>query len=121
MDASPFLPGNLTINLSGVHIPPITVAEAIYTLQNLFGGHGVRRCCLFDRKLSAERNVVECTFGRLKAMCRCLTACLAVGIQNVVTVIMACVMLHIICKEKKHAVLSNELSEPVVELPILLF
>lgn len=82
-----------------------------------FGGHGDRRRCLFDRKLSSARMVVECTFGCLKLGWRCLTAHLPIGIQNVVPVIsLACVIVHNVCK-KGHTLLSNEVPEEGLKLP----
>lgn len=50
--------------------------------------------------LSQARNIVKCTFGRLKAYWRCPTARLAMAKENITTVIAICAVLHSIYTDK---------------------
>lgn len=116
MDGGLFVPGNPTVTIEGVQIPPLVVANGAYPLRRWlmtpYGGHGDSRRTLFDRHLNRAWDVVEGAFRRLKARWQCLTARLPVAETNVTAVITACVILHNICEESGHAVL-GELSEPV--------
>lgn len=115
MDARVFIPCHPTMM-----IPPFIVADGAYLLRswlmNVSGGISDRRCMLFDCRVSQARNVMECAFGCLKSWWRCLSLCLTMSLQNVVTTITACVILNNISKESHNSILSN--TEPeVVNLP----
>ncbi|XP_048373451.1 protein ANTAGONIST OF LIKE HETEROCHROMATIN PROTEIN 1-like [Sphaerodactylus townsendi] len=120
MDAGVFVPGNPTLDLNGVQVPALMVADGAYPIRRWlmkpFGKNGDTRRRTFDHALHRVRNVVECAFGRLKARWRCLTMRLPVFEENITTVITACVILHNICEEKGHGIvvdLCDSVSPPV--------
>ncbi|KAJ7331749.1 hypothetical protein JRQ81_013929 [Phrynocephalus forsythii] len=56
----------------------------------------------YNKVSNRTRNIVEHTFGRLKArFCR-LSVCMEAHIQNVNSIIASAVILHNICEKKKH-------------------
>ncbi|XP_048345353.1 putative nuclease HARBI1 [Sphaerodactylus townsendi] len=110
MDAGVFVPGNPTITIGDVQIPPLIVASGGYPIRRWlmkpYGGHGNSNRSLFDHRLSKAQSVVECAFWRLKARWQCLTV-LPVAEENATAVVTACVILHNICEERGHAVLGD--------------
>ncbi|XP_054842101.1 uncharacterized protein LOC129334205 [Eublepharis macularius] len=120
MDAGVFVPGNPTIEINGVQVPALMVADGAYPIRKWlmkpFGKNGDRRQQMFDHALCRARSVVECAFGRLKARWRCLTMRLPVFEENIATVITACVILHNICEEKGHGILVD-LCDPAPPIP----
>ena len=54
--------------------------------------------CNFNYRKSRVRMVVENAFGRLKGRWRCLQKCIDVQVDNAVTALRACVVLHNICE-----------------------
>ncbi|XP_054841812.1 uncharacterized protein LOC129333895 [Eublepharis macularius] len=109
MDAGAFIPGNPTLNLQGISVPPIIISDGAYPLRRWLmkpygtsAGSAAHRH--FDKVLCRARNTVERCFGRLKSRWRCLAARLNCREENVVTVVSACVILHNICEARGHPV-----------------
>ncbi|XP_054831196.1 uncharacterized protein LOC129342790 [Eublepharis macularius] len=119
MDAGSLVPGNPCLDLDGVVVPPIIIADGAYPLRPWLmkpygrtaeAGHHRD----FDRRLCRARNKVECCFGRYKGRWRCLSRRLQVREQNVVSVVTACAVLHNLCEERGHPVLGDlESPEPI--------
>ncbi|XP_054843778.1 uncharacterized protein LOC129335367 [Eublepharis macularius] len=112
MDAGSLVPGNPCLDLDGVLVPPLVIADGAYPmrpwLMKPYGRSAVAEHHRnFDRRLCRARNTVERCFGRLKSRWRCLSRRLQVREQNVVSVVTAYVVLHNICEEKGHPVLSS--------------
>ncbi|XP_048345295.1 protein ANTAGONIST OF LIKE HETEROCHROMATIN PROTEIN 1-like [Sphaerodactylus townsendi] len=108
MDNGVYVPGNPTVTLQGVTVPPVILGDGAFPMRKwLMKPYAPPHNALerqFNYHLSQARNVVECAFGRLKARWRCLTAKLKVFPQNVTSLVAACVVLHNICEEKGHEV-----------------
>ena len=56
---------------------------------------------IFNTKLRAVRNQIECAFGRLKARWRILNRPMDLGIEFIPTIIYCCFVLHNHCESKK--------------------
>ncbi|XP_028559424.2 uncharacterized protein LOC114582510 [Podarcis muralis] len=108
MDEGTFVPGNPTINMQGVEIPPLILAHSTYPMRKWlmkpYGGPLDQRKTIYNRTFNHCHSVVQQAFGRLKARWRCLTARLPVAEENVLAVVTACVVLHNICETKGHVV-----------------
>nr|XP_056700508.1 zinc finger protein 420-like [Euleptes europaea] len=121
MDAGEYIPGNPTLHLEGLLVPPLIVADGAYPMRRWlmkpFGRSRDRRKRNFDDALYRARNVAECAFARLKDRWRCLSVRLSV--KNVASMVRACVVLHNICEEKGHPLLQED-SEQVPSLADLL-
>ncbi|XP_054843715.1 putative nuclease HARBI1 [Eublepharis macularius] len=107
MDAGTFIPGNPSLQLGGVTVPPVIISDGAYPLRRWlmkpYGTHGETNAHKhFDRALCRSRNVVERCFGRLKSKWRCLATRLNCREENVVAVVTACTILHNICEEHGH-------------------
>ncbi|XP_054831617.1 uncharacterized protein LOC129327162 [Eublepharis macularius] len=116
MDTGTFVPGNPTLNLNGVSVPPIILSDGAYPmrpwLMKPYGKLAVsRREHHFDRCLSRSRNQMEKSFGRLKGRWQCLLHRLKAREENLVTIITACVILHNICEARGQQFL-GELRDP---------
>ncbi|XP_054845619.1 uncharacterized protein LOC129336516 [Eublepharis macularius] len=121
MDNGSFVPGNPTLNINGVSVPPLILSDGAYPmrpwLMKPYGKLAVSsREQNFDRCLSRCRNQVEKSFGRLKGRWQCLLQRLKAREENLVSIITACVILHNICEERGQHCL-GELRDP---LPVLL-
>ncbi|XP_060094625.1 uncharacterized protein LOC132571848 [Heteronotia binoei] len=114
MDAGAFVPGNPTIAIGGVQVPPLIVTSRGYPMRRWlmkpYRDHDDSHRSLFDDRLSKAQSVVECAFRRLRARWQCLTV-LPVAEENATAVVTACVILHNICEERGHAV-QGDLCEP---------
>ncbi|XP_054831616.1 putative nuclease HARBI1 [Eublepharis macularius] len=110
MNGGVFVPGNPTITIGNVQVPPLIVANSSYPIRRWlmkpYEEHGDRNQSLFNHRLSKAQSVVECAFRRLKARWQCLTV-LPVAEENAIAVVTACVILHNICEERGHAVLGD--------------
>ncbi|XP_054849635.1 uncharacterized protein LOC129339053 [Eublepharis macularius] len=112
MDSGSFVPGNPTICVDGVHVPPLVLADGAYPMRRWllkpFGRYAESEAHRnFDRCLSRARNRVECAFGRLKARFRCLSHRLQAREKNVVSIVTACVVLHNLCEDRGHEILGE--------------
>ncbi|XP_061486131.1 uncharacterized protein LOC133386491 [Rhineura floridana] len=124
MDAGLFVPGNPSITIRGVLVPPLILADAPYPmhrwLMKPYGGHLDNFQMGFNRVFNRCRNVVERSFGRLKSRWRRLTARLPVAEENYVSVVTSCVVLHNICESRGHILhkeidVSDQLELPAYE------
>ncbi|XP_048374905.1 putative nuclease HARBI1 [Sphaerodactylus townsendi] len=108
MDKGLYVPGNPTLILEGVSVPPLILTDGAFPMRRWLmkpyaPPHNAQEM-RFNYQLSRVRNVVECALKRLKARWRCLTAKLTVFPQNVTSLVAACVVLHNICEAKGHEV-----------------
>ncbi|XP_054827409.1 uncharacterized protein LOC129324266 [Eublepharis macularius] len=112
MDSGSFVPGNPTLHLNGVSVPPIIISDGAYPMRPwLMKPYGklarTPREHNFDRRLSRARNQVEKSFGRLKGRWQTLLYRLKAREENVATIITACVILHNICEAREQRYLGN--------------
>ncbi|XP_054830356.1 uncharacterized protein LOC129326219 [Eublepharis macularius] len=112
MDSGSFVPGNPTICVDGVHVPPLVLADGAYPMRRWllkpFGRYAETEAHRkFDRCLSRARNRVECAFGRLKARFWCLSHRLLAREKNVVSIVTACVVLHNLCEDMGHEIVGE--------------
>lgn len=111
MDASTFVPGDISRWFDGVRIPPLIIGDTTYPLREWlirpYGSWTNAHQQHFNTCLVHARNVMECTFGRLRARWQCLTARLAVAEENITSVIIAFTVLHNLCEEKGHILLED--------------
>ncbi|XP_054846352.1 uncharacterized protein LOC129336948 [Eublepharis macularius] len=112
MDTGVFVPGNPTLTVNGVSVPPLMITDGAYPMRRwLMKPYGkfaiTQQQKYFDRCLARARNKVECSFGRLKGRWQCLLHRLRAREENVVTIVTACVILHNLCEAKGHGVLGS--------------
>ncbi|XP_042309172.1 putative nuclease HARBI1 [Sceloporus undulatus] len=104
MEAGIYVPGNPSINIRGQQIGPLILADSAYPIRKWlmtpFKTPRTPKQKIFNQKLNRVRGAVERSFGRLKARWRCLTAPLLVVEENVVPILVSCVILHNICETK---------------------
>lgn len=102
MEAGVWVPGNPTIIIGGVTVPPLILADAAYPSQRWlmtpYTSNLNAEQATFNSVHSRARCVVEQAFGYLKARWCCRGAQLPVREKNVNSVISACVILHNICE-----------------------
>ncbi|XP_054832746.1 uncharacterized protein LOC129342904 [Eublepharis macularius] len=116
MDNGAFVPGNPSLTVNGVSVPPLMISDGAYPMRRWlmkpYGKFAVTpQQKYFDRCLARARNRVECSFGRLKGRWQCLLHRLKAREENVVTIVTACVILHNLCEAKGHEVLGS-LTDP---------
>ncbi|XP_054836355.1 uncharacterized protein LOC129330348 [Eublepharis macularius] len=121
MDNGSFVPGNPTLNLNGVSVPPIILSDGAYPMRPwLMKPYGklaiTRREQNFDSCLSRARNQVEKSFGRLKGRWQCMLYRLKAREENLVSIITSCVILYNICEAREQR-FPGDLRDP---LPIML-
>ncbi len=58
----------------------------------------------YGYRLSSARNVIECSFGRLKARFACLRLAMDINLSDLPNVIYACFVLHNYCELNKETV-----------------
>ncbi|XP_042302817.1 protein ALP1-like [Sceloporus undulatus] len=101
MDEGYFVPGNPTINIADVRVPPLIIGDGAYPIQpwlmRPFPAPNCPEQVYFNKSLSRARNIVEKDFGHLKSRWGCLAGRLTVKEENFVTVTAACFVLHNIC------------------------
>ncbi|XP_062977814.1 uncharacterized protein LOC134395583 [Elgaria multicarinata webbii] len=119
MDAGVFVPGNPTVLINNVLVPPLILADSDYPMRRWlikpYKGRLDQRKTAFNERFNRCHDVVEQAFSRLKARWRCLTARLPLRQENIVPVITACVVLHNICETKGHDLLEgNEETGPLL-------
>lgn len=106
MDAGRWVPGNPTITIDGVQVPPLILADATYPMRKWlvtpYTGTVDQRQACFNRYHSGVRSMVERAFRRLKARWCCLALRLPVGEENIIPVISSCVILHNVCEQRGH-------------------
>ncbi|XP_054836342.1 uncharacterized protein LOC129330336 [Eublepharis macularius] len=116
MDTGAFVPGNPSLTVNGVSVPPLMISDGAYPMRRWlmkpYGKFAVTpQQKYFNRCLAWARNKVECSFGHLKGCWQCLLHRLKAREENVVTIVTACVILHNLCEAKGHAVLGS-LTDP---------
>uniref|UniRef100_A0A8D0E4K9 DDE Tnp4 domain-containing protein n=1 Tax=Salvator merianae TaxID=96440 RepID=A0A8D0E4K9_SALMN len=108
MDKGTFVPGNPTITIQNVQIPPLILGNNAYPMRRWlmkpYMGSLDHRKAIYNRVFNNCHSVITQAFSRLKARWRRLTTRLPVAEENVGAVITACVVLHNICEKKGHAV-----------------
>ncbi|KAJ7320191.1 hypothetical protein JRQ81_019702 [Phrynocephalus forsythii] len=108
MEEGTHIPGNPMFHYSGVSIPPLILGDGAYPLCKwLMKPYAVPRNeheRHYNKIFNRSRNVVECTFGQLKARFRRLPVRMEAHIQNVSSIIASVVILHNICEKKKHLI-----------------
>ncbi|GFU63259.1 putative nuclease HARBI1 [Trichonephila clavipes] len=96
-----FSPANGTVYSNSYK--PFLVADSAYSLlpwvMKPYGGRLTREMANFNKKLSCERVSVKHAFGQLKGRWRCLLKANDSKINNIKTQVLACCVLHNICKE----------------------
>ncbi|XP_015263418.1 PREDICTED: putative nuclease HARBI1 [Gekko japonicus] len=106
MDGGVFVPGNPTITVNGVTIPPLMLADGGYPIRGWlmtpFRSPTAHMEKVFNKRHAKARVVVERAFGRLKSRWSCLTKRLRVKEEDFTPITAACVVLHNICEEKGH-------------------
>ncbi|XP_077186774.1 uncharacterized protein LOC143834080 [Paroedura picta] len=111
MDQRAFVPGNPTMTLGGVEIPPLILGDTSYPLKKWlmspFTGHLGPPEERFNSRLSDCRKVAEHAFRRLKGRWRCLATRLEVAEENIIPVVVGSVVLHNICENRGHALLEG--------------
>ncbi|XP_042309854.1 protein ANTAGONIST OF LIKE HETEROCHROMATIN PROTEIN 1-like [Sceloporus undulatus] len=105
MEVQMFVPGNPSITVLGVQVPPLLVGDGAYPIRKWLmkpyrGGNITPAQNKFNAALSRARCVVERAFGRLKNRWGCLLGRLTVGEPNFATVVSACAVLHNICETR---------------------
>ncbi|XP_054843582.1 putative nuclease HARBI1 [Eublepharis macularius] len=129
MDAGVFVPGNPSLTIEGVTVPPLIISDAAYPMRRWlmkpFNRPHTPAEAYFDRCLTRARTIVERCFGRLKGRWRCLRSQLMVAEENVTCIATACVVLHNICELKGHGIPEDdspvrpvEVDEESLELPV---
>ncbi|XP_048345372.1 protein ANTAGONIST OF LIKE HETEROCHROMATIN PROTEIN 1-like [Sphaerodactylus townsendi] len=111
MDQGSFVPGNPTMTLSDVEIPPLILGDESYPLKKWlmtpFTGNLDPRKERFNSHLSDCRKMAGHAFGLLKGRWRCLATRLEVAEENVIPVVVGSVVLHNICESRGHALLDG--------------
>lgn len=108
MDTGVWVPGNPTLTIEGVQIPPLIVADVPYPIRRWlmipYTGTLTPEQACFNRVHNKAKSVVERAFGRLKARWRCLLFQLPVTEKNMNSVICSCIILHNVCEDHGHPV-----------------
>ncbi|XP_061444600.1 uncharacterized protein LOC133366007 [Rhineura floridana] len=104
MDAGVFVPGNPTITLNGVQIPPLVLADAAYPMRTWlmkpYSDHLDERKMNYNIVFNRCHNVIERAFDRLKKRWRRISERVPVAEENLVSVVSACVVLHNVCESR---------------------
>lgn len=115
MDAGCFVPGNPTIHVDNIDIPPLVIGDGAYPIRKWlmtpYRGNMNPAKTFFNSTLCKARTVVERSFSRLKSRWGCLSGRLTVKEENFISVISACVILHNIC-ETNGEVLDQDVEPP---------
>lgn len=115
MDEGYFVPGNPTINISGLSVPPLIIGDGAYPIQpwlmKPFPAPSNPEQVFFNKSLSRARNCVEKAFGHLKNRWGCLAGRLTVKEENFITVTAACFILHNVCVTRG-GVLHDDIEAP---------
>ena len=72
-----------------------------YVMKEYAGGGVTVQEQYFGYKLCSARNVIECSFGRLKPRFSCLKRAMDINTEELPTVIYACFVLHNFCETRK--------------------
>lgn len=111
MDQGSFVPGNPTMAIGDVEIPPLILGDTSYPLKKWlmipFTGDLNSQKEHFNSRLSDCKMVAEQAFGRLKGRWRCLATRLEVAEENIIPVVVGSVVLHNICENRGHALVSG--------------
>lgn len=111
MDQGSFVPGNPTMTLDNVEIPPLILGDASYPLKKWLMRpftDNLNPCKEgFNSRLNDCKKVAEQAFGRLKGRWRCLATRLEVAEENIIPVVVGSVVLHNLCENRGHALLDE--------------
>ncbi|XP_042310079.1 uncharacterized protein LOC121923591 [Sceloporus undulatus] len=106
MDEGTFIPGNPTVTMGGVQVPPLILADDSYPLRKWlmtpYEDQPNERERVYNANFNKCRSVIEQAMYRLRGRWQCLTGRLPLAEENVVAVVTACVVLHNICESKGH-------------------
>jgi hypothetical protein len=84
-----------------------------YLMKEYPGGGGNQQEQYFGYRLCSARNVIECSFERLKAHWARLRRCMDINIQDLPHVIYACFVLHNYCEENGESIGEECVSQAV--------
>ncbi|XP_008104054.1 uncharacterized protein LOC103278110 [Anolis carolinensis] len=115
MDQGSFVPGNPTLTIGNVEIPPLILADASYPLKRWlmtpFTDNLDPSKRRFNSRLEDCKKIAELAFGRLKGRWKCLATRLEVSEDNIIPVVVGCVVLHNICENRGHDLVDALCSE----------
>ncbi|XP_060094422.1 uncharacterized protein LOC132571642 [Heteronotia binoei] len=121
MDAGEWVPGNPTLTIEGLQVPPLILGDAAYPIRHWlmtpYTGHLSPEQARYNIAHSRSRCVVERAFGRLKARWRCLLSELPVELRNVNAIVASCVILHNLCDARGYEAPILPLNDPPVVVP----
>ncbi|XP_060112129.1 uncharacterized protein LOC132584296 [Heteronotia binoei] len=103
MDVGAFVPGNPTLTLDGVAVPPLIVGDWAYPMRRwLMTPYRLCRGPVesyFNHTAGLAQYEARYAFERLKSRWGCLTAPFQVQKGHVDRIVLACIVLHNICEE----------------------
>ncbi|XP_042310056.1 putative nuclease HARBI1 [Sceloporus undulatus] len=115
MDEGCFVPGNPTLHVHDVAIPPLILGDGAYPIRKWlmtpYRGELTPDKLAYNTAHCKARCVVERCFARLKSRWGCLSGRLTVKEENFISVVTACAILHNICETR------GEVLDPDVEPP----
>lgn len=99
------------------NLPLVMVADEAFGLaENLmrpYSGYGLSHSKkIFNYRLSRARRVVECAFGVCSAKFRVLLSCMQLDVDNAITVVLACCVLHNLLRQNDRSTVDPEPRNP---------
>lgn len=99
-------------------IPVVILGDPAYPLMSYLmkeyaGGGSNRREQYFGYRLCSARNVIECSFGRLKARFACLKRAMDINLDDLPFVIYACFVLHNYCEINNESICADRVRNAV--------
>ncbi|XP_042306734.1 protein ANTAGONIST OF LIKE HETEROCHROMATIN PROTEIN 1-like [Sceloporus undulatus] len=115
MDQGSFVPGNPTVTIDDVAIPPLILGDVFCPLKKWlmtpFTDNLDPSKELFNSRLNDCKKVAELAFGRLKGRWKCLATRLEVAEENIIPVVVGCVVLHNLCESRGHVLVDEPLPQ----------
>ena len=84
-----------------------------FLMKEYANGGSIRQEQYFGLNLCSARNVIECSFGRLKARFGCLKRAMDINIAEVPFVIYACFVLHNFCEINGESVAESRVQSSI--------
>lgn len=84
-----------------------------YLMKEYAAGGSNRQEQYYGYRLCSARNVIECSFGRLKARFACLKRAMDINIDDLRFVIYACFVLHNFCEINNGSVSTDEVANAI--------
>ena len=84
-----------------------------YLMKEYAAGGSNRQEQYFGYRLCSARNVVECSFGRLKARFACLKRAMDINIDDLPFVIYSCFVLHNFCEMNNESISTDKVSDAI--------